>query len=176
MSSAVCPPPSHAACWARSGASPSTADRPPRAGAPRRAGERLAERPERLQVVGQVARGEHGHARRRRAQQVLEVEHVEPARPERDRLPAVVGRSGRALLRIRAAAATNVPRPGPGVDEAARREQVDRALHGHRPGAVPAHQLAHGREPVAGPARGHGGLQLFQNGAHRVIVEHERGR
>ena len=47
-------------------------------------------------------------------------------------------------------AATNVPAPGPRLEQPAGGEQRDGTLHGDRPDVVPGHQLAHGREPRAG--------------------------
>ena len=112
--------------------------------------------PLRLQVVGQVARGEHEHPGRRRAQQVLEAAASSP-RAERDRLPRVVGRRGGAA----GARGDERPAAGPRLDQPARGEQVHGALDGDRARAVAAHQLAHRRQPVAGPPGRGRGLQLF---------------
>jgi hypothetical protein len=62
-------------------------------------------------------------------------------------------------------AATNVPRPGRGTTSPSALSVGDRALHGHRRGAVLAHQLAHG-----GQARplGQGGGELAQGGGDLV--------
>jgi hypothetical protein len=155
---------------------PLRADGTPGARPPRRPRERLAEGGVRLQVVGQVARGEHEDARRRGPEQVLEVERVELACAQRQRLPRVVGRRARRGAGRARPCRDERSLTGAGVDQAPRGEGAHGALDGDRPGAVPAHQLADRREPVAGATGCHRGLELFQNAAARVIVVHEHGR
>ena len=84
--------------------------------------------------------------------------------------------SGAAAAAGRCARGDEGPAAGPGVDQPARGEQVHGSLDGDRARAVPAHQLADRREPVAGPPRRDRRLQLFHDGPERVTVRYEHCR
>ena len=138
----------------------------------RRAAERLDERPARLQVLRQVAERERERPGRHQPEEVLERARLERAGAQRHRLPPVVGRRRR---RSGGSARHERPAAGPRLDESAANQVVHGPLHGRGAGAVPAHEVAHRGEPVAGSPGGDDRLELFHNRRRRVTVKHEQG-
>ena len=84
-----------------------------------------------------------------------------PRRPRRARAPASPG-PGRRAAGSAAGTATNVPRPGPRVDETLLGQPRDRLLDGLRAGAVARHQLADRGQPRAGRRGDRRRAQVFR--------------
>ena len=141
----------------------------PRARTPRCAAERRPGCCERLQLRIEVARGQGDRARRRQLEQLAEAGAVAAGGAERNRLPGQVGR----IVVDGCSLGDERPAAGARDDEALLCQAGDRALHGHRGGAVARHQLPDGRQAAA---RGEGTgsrPHVLDNTIGCVIVNHE---
>ena len=139
----------------------------PGAGPPRGARERGAQRGDGLQPGLHVARREDDRPGSRERQELVEAARVERRARERHLLPGEIRRVGGASR-----GSDERPAPGPGLHDALRGQPGDRALDGHRRGAVGGHELPDRRKPA--PRGERRGVRPHGGGDPRfgVIVKH----